>query len=264
MKQVFDLYSDPFFKKLLELLAPLFQRPLGTLPRDSKELAKFQKNNRSLFTPSEEYLMNVFQRATSLADIFSRLSQSVYLLSRSPKSIRMHGMKMNRNEWVEYHFFIYSTSLVSLLDCSLILIAEVYKLGLLPRHCTFDIITNHATIRGSKLSKILKKLRKELTSTTDRRHRILHRGESPDLGELTDALSFLQLRVMTVINATDDSMINKNNLSYIWRVLFKEVRPQLNIAIDSTRIIVSEILSYLLPIVIKKNSILNMKISQKS
>ena len=257
MKQIFDLYSDPFYKKLLEFLAPLFHRQVGSFPKDSRELARFQKIRRSLFSPSEEYLMNVFQRATSLTDIFSRLTQASYLLSRSPRSIRMHGMKMNRNEWVEYHFFIYSTSLVSLLDCSLILIAEVYQLGLLPRHCTYDIISNHATIRGSKLSKILKKLKKELISTTDRRHRILHRGESPDLGELTDALSFLQLRVMTLINATDDSMINKNDISHLWRVLFKEVRPRLNIAIDNTGIIVSEILSCLLPIVIKTNSILN-------
>jgi hypothetical protein len=248
-----DLARHAFYVALLDDLKPLISRTRDAIPSDPKKLAEWRENNRASLSPSDHYLMQVFDRTNNLMHVINRLRRARYLLGRSPRPYNIRALSFNRGDWSDYHFFVYTTSLASVLDCALLLIATVFRLGLPPRYCTFDLITQHHRLAASNLPKHLRSLKKSLWHHIQRRHRYLHRGEESNIGELTDPDAFLYLRAATLVadafhhEFAYDGEIPAPILSNWWRLEFRQLRPLLEQSERDVFAKVSQVLDSLQP-----------------
>ena len=184
----------------------------------------------------------------NLNHVLERLRQARYLIARSPGLYRKRDFSINRNDWSDYHFYVYTTSLASVLDCTLLITAEVFMLGLQPRHCTFDVITQHGWLAGSPLPRALRALKKSLEHHIHRRHRFVHRGEESSFDDLTDPDDLLQLRTLTFLSDRGSDLIPRHTLSSIWKLQIREVRDNLDAIETEVLQKASDVLGYLLPV----------------
>jgi phosphoenolpyruvate carboxylase len=249
-----DLTRHTFYIAVLDNLKPLITRTRDAIPGDPAKLAEWREKNRATLTTTDHYVMQVFERANNLMHIINRLRRARYLLGRSPSAYKSRGLSFNRDDWSEYHFFVYTTSLASVLDCALLLSATVFRLGLPPRFCTFDIVTQHHWLAKSNLPKHLRSLKKSLWQHIERRHRYLHRGEESNIGELTDPDAFLYLRAATLVADAFHHEYSYNVeipdpiLSNWWRLELRQLRPLLEQSEKDVFTKVSQVLDSLQPV----------------
>jgi hypothetical protein len=226
-------------------------RPLldvfDTIPKDHSQLAAWRESNRTSMTQAGHYRHLVMWRTINLLGMFERLERARYLLLRSPPATRSRTTRLDRADWTQYHFWVFTACLPAITDCCLLLTANVYQLGIPPRFCTFDLVTSHDWLKGTGTSRALKSLRKGLEDHTQRRHRYLHRGEAPDIGELTDPEWLMDLRQLTFLHSVGEGSVDKRLLTGAWRVTLRELRPVLGAAESSALDGTEGVLKVLLP-----------------
>jgi len=209
---------------------PLLLDVLDTIPKDHSKLEAWRESNRASMTAAGQYRSHIMWRVQNLLRMFERLGRARQLLLRSPPQSRSPTNRLDRSDWTQYHFWVFTACLPAILDCCLLLTASICQLGIPPRLCSFDLITSHEWLSGTGLPRALKSLRKSLAGHTQRRHRYLHRGEEPDFGELTDPEWLMDLKQVTFLHGLGDVPIDKRLLAGAWRATLRELRPVLDSA----------------------------------
>ncbi|MCX6120977.1 MAG: Cthe_2314 family HEPN domain-containing protein [Ignavibacteriales bacterium] len=243
-----EIVAQPFFKLLLDIFHPITKAGASGIPEDEEKYKEWRRTNRSRLNQGELYVTDVFNNASNLIKVFDRIRYSQYLINRSPKGFLTKDNSNGRRDWTDYHFFVYTTSMASILDCMLMLSAEVYELGLSPRFCTFEIITQHKWIAGSDLVKSLRQLRKTLDPHISRRHRFLHRGEESGFVDLVDEERYIELNSYTFLQEHDHPVIHPRILSLLWKGQLTKIKPLLLTFETSARKNVVSIFGELFPI----------------
>lgn len=228
MSKLNNFWQARFFDSVLKNAQHVIARSMKTAPSDEKELAEWRKGSRVRMTAVERYYVDIFYRVTNLNHVLDRLKQARHLIAKSPGTYLSPNSSLNRNDWADYHFYVYTTSLASILDCTLLITAEVLKLGLAPRHCTFDIVTQHDRLVGTKVVKALKSLKKTLEQHTQRRHRYVHRGEESSFSFLTDPDLSWRIRSVTFLADQGHFDISRQMLTRIWKLQIKEIQENLD------------------------------------
>jgi hypothetical protein len=176
---------------------------------------------------------------------FDRLDLASYLLYRSPTSLGTLSRPVIRNEWTEYHFTAFTSALATVGDCCLLLVADVYDLGLPPKQCTLEAITTNRWVRNSAAAKALRLLHRKLQEHRERRNRYLHRGDEADFGELTSSQHLDDLRMVTWLHSLKDLSIEPRLLQVLWKFELTDLRPLLTAAttecVDKTVAILSSL-----------------------
>lgn len=248
MSKLDNFWQIRFFESVIGNAQYVITDSTQKPPSDRKELVEWRKGTRARMSGAERYYVDVFYRVMNLNHVLDRLKQARYLIARSPGSYRNRAFSINRNDWSDYHFYVYTTSLASVLDCALLITAEVFKLGLPPRHCTFDIVTQHDWLAGSQVPRTLRSLKKTLEQHIHRRHRYVHRGEESNFDDLTDPDDLLRLRTITFLADRGNHLIPRQTLSWLWKLQIKEVRENFNEIEEKVLQKASDVLECLLPI----------------
>lgn len=225
-----QLARHTFVRRVMEEMRPQLLQDLDNMPKDRTKLPAWREANRQGQTPAGRYLHRVGGRVFNLLRVLELLERSRYLLFRSPPVSRSRSVSLTRDEWAQYHFFVFTASLPAIVDCSLLLASETYQLGIPARLCSFDLLTSHDYVARSPVVKALKSLRSGLQGHIQRRHRYLHRGEEPDVGELTDPEWLMDLKQITFLQGTGDVSIDRKLLSRAWQDTLREIRPSLDAA----------------------------------
>ncbi len=232
MTKIDEIWEISFYQAMFENARKVMKRSLENPPKSQKNignaLAEWRKSGREKLTNADQYYVDVFYQVSNLNHVLDRLKQARYLIARSPKAFRNSSFSINRNDWSDYHFYVYTTSLASILDCALLITAEVFRLGLPPRHCTFDVVTQHRWVAGSEVSKALRSLKKTLDQHIQRRNRFVHRGEQSSFHDLTDPDGLILLRAVTFIGDRGTDLIPRKTVSSIWKLQMKELRQSLD------------------------------------
>ena len=187
-----------------------------------------------LLTALDYRSLEILARLENLIHVVERVTAARYLLERSPRPYRVRRAPFDHDQWTEYHFFVYTTSMASILDCALLLTSSVFDLGIPDRFCTFDVVTQHRVVADTSIPKLLDSLRKSLLQHTARRHRYLHRGQGSDIQELTKPSSFQYVEPITLFSIAyrhkfpSEMFDVPNDLRVLWgKIELVKLRPLL-------------------------------------
>jgi hypothetical protein len=189
-----------------------------------------QRNAASL-SHEERYTWSVFHAATCLITAASRIELAIDLIRRSPSGLLRGRHQVRRDVWLDYHLSHFASSLVSLQDATILLIAEVYQLGLAPRYCTLDVLASHRHVRATAAVKALKALDKVGAPHRTRRNVYLHRAEEAGLGLYVGEECAHNVQGLALINSSSaKSSESLDDERYAWRVLLRLALPQVKAA----------------------------------
>jgi hypothetical protein len=244
------LVHHPFVAYVRDSIHPLLLQAatdLRAVPKEYSPREAWRAKNRAKQTPAARYLSFIMGRTFNLLRMFEQLERARYLLGRSPGALRSKTRGPNRSEWTQYHFFVFTATIPAVIDCCVLLTADTYGFGIPPRLCSFNLVTAHQWIAGSEVVKALKALSAGLQKDVERRHRLVHRGEEADIGELTDPEWLLDLNALTLIDGAREVTIDRRLLATAWRGTVQDLQS----ALGSTEAIVVEgtqrVLAALLP-----------------
>jgi hypothetical protein len=179
-------------------------------------------------TQRERYAVDVYEWLANLNRVFERVGHASHLIGRSPRTMTSPRHPLNNNDWTDYHFHAFTVSMHSVLDCCILLTAEVYRLGVPARLCTMGNVVSNTYVQGSDAAKALRRMERSMETHRARRNRVLHRGEEADFGELTDSTeSLLHLRTFTFLHSLGEFLDVAAEVRTLWRHELRSVRPKL-------------------------------------
>ncbi len=233
-------------KLLLGHAQPRLLKIAQGLRKNQERIREFQRENRRMSTPVERYCLDGLSALHSVMHGLARIENARAFLKASPSGLKSKAARVNRDEWTEYHFAFWTVALASILDQALIATAQLLELGFPPRLCTLDNVSSHSTV-GRPTVSALRSLNRVLEGHKQRRHRILHRGEAANFGELTDPEFLADLRTITFVATADPSFGEEEAINRLWAHALKELMPELESAMDQMTTAVDGVLDSLLP-----------------
>jgi hypothetical protein len=144
------------------------------------------KNYESLRleAPEAAYLLDVHYRIDLLSRRYESLNIIYSLLSFSDFPISTPAGAISRTNWVRITLDVLLSRLTSIRDCTFLLIAEVFELGINPRIVTRSQLINNPTILSVlPLPDLIEDIAGIGRNFRDERDLHLHRGEERSLGQ---------------------------------------------------------------------------------
>jgi hypothetical protein len=207
-------------------------------------MAKLLGDRPYLPSELEKYSFAVMGGIHRIGNCFKALEHTrVYLQHfRSNKWYREAGIV--RANYINYHYIKYAITVVTIVDVSLILTNDTFRLGNPERLCHTENITRNSWVTSSKVDKSLNKLSKIVEPWREPRNLFIHRGYEIYRDKLTALEEYELLREKGVLKQKFPSQkvksLYQSELSKIFNE-FDQVEPPLFNA-------VIEFLSKLLPV----------------
>lgn len=226
-----QILNHEFFEELLGDLKTYLKESLGD----------------KVYTPSEfeQYSLSVFKRAMRIEDCFKTLEHAKAYLSHFRTNKRYKEAGIMQVNHINYHYFHYAITVVTIMDVALILTNDTFRLGNPEKLCYFENIVKNSWLRSSNVDKLLNNLRSIVEPWREPRNIFVHRGEKLDRELLTalegyDILHEKKDKLVTMISSSDVKRLYKFELSKIYKEFEQTENPLFNA--------ISELLSQLIPI----------------
>ncbi len=137
--------------------------------------------------PDAAYLINVHYRVHALSRRFESLNIVYSLLSFNGFPVSTPARAISRANWVRITLDVLLSRLTSIRDCTFLLIAEVFELGLEPKDVSKSQLKKNPTILSVPLlADLIEDIAGIGRSFRDERDLHLHRGEERSLGQDPD------------------------------------------------------------------------------
>ena len=137
--------------------------------------------------PEAAYIIDVHQRVHALITRFESLNIVYKLLSFNSFPFSTPSGAISRENWVRITLDVLLSRLTSIRDCTFLLIAEVFELGLDPRNVTRLQLKNNASIVSvPSLGDLIDDIANIGRNFRDERDLHLHRGQERPLGQDPD------------------------------------------------------------------------------
>jgi hypothetical protein len=134
--------------------------------------------------PEAAYLINVHYRVDILSRRFESLNIIYRLLSFNDFPVSTPAGSISREHWVRIALDVLLSRLTSIRDCSFLLIADVFELGLEPKNVSRSQLKKHPTILSvPSLADLIEDIANSGRRLRDERDLHLHRGEERPLGQ---------------------------------------------------------------------------------
>lgn len=140
--------------------------------------------------PEAAYVIDVHFRVHALLTRFESLNIVYKLLSLKSFPISTPSGTISREYWVRITLDVLLSRLTSIRDCTFLLIAEVFELGLDPKGISRFQLKNNPTISSMpSLGNLIDEIANIGRSFRDERNLHLHRGQERPLGQDPDIYS---------------------------------------------------------------------------
>jgi hypothetical protein len=190
-----DLFEHKFCKYCLENNKPLIEK-LNNLKWDPKldSDGYFRLSNPPKVNGIFAYHVDVFQYLANLLTADDRLSYIEVFINKFPRPRTYERKGITEDRWIKYHYSNYYATMVTIFDTALLLVNEVFILGLDPKECNERTILKNSNIEFTKVGKALLELKNVTEKYRHPRNLAFHRGQDIDLGflQVPSALSLLQ------------------------------------------------------------------------
>lgn len=135
--------------------------------------------NKSHKKNSKDYLEQVFARTMTINSSIIHLGRTIHYIRRFHGKEYLVKNDINREEYLKYHLSSYYIVLSSIYDQLLLLINDVYGLGLHERDCNDNTVVSNMNVKNPSLKKAMREFFKFLTVDTkikEIRNLYVHRG----------------------------------------------------------------------------------------
>ena len=154
---------------------------------------KFMKRKLQIETTKyEEYNTNVFKCCLNIVKTIDRIWAISVFISAFPTPNRYAKFGIKKVDWINYHNANFAIAKVSLNDMVLLLLNQVFELGLKPQNCKTETVIENKWIKNlPKVTTAFKALEKATQDSRNPKNLYIHRGITPILEEI-DLLEILE------------------------------------------------------------------------
>lgn len=170
------LTETAFLKKLGMLLGETISRQVFF----NEATGKIEDKLDYFETELDEYLSNIFKPAVNICNIYEQLEFIPIFISKFPKPKFYENNGINHPKYLQYHVENHFMKISTIFDLLIILVNELYKLGIPPRLSSFQQLVENRHTKNTKLIKLIKKFDKAIQGIKTIRNLIAHRGEFND------------------------------------------------------------------------------------
>jgi hypothetical protein len=220
--------SHALFTDMMDLVWPITKETIAELRKNRGREQEIRKEAYNKLTEAQRYGLQVAESVRALYRGFSIMEQAGRYMRVFPSQLKRGKNAPTRDEWVDYHFALFTVATTSLLDLSLLLVADVHQIGLSRRHCTYPVIT-HCQSVGTGVREALKGLKGALQAHEERRHAFVHRGIQPDIDAATGLTHMELLRTLGLLaRIKPDHEDIRTDLFESWEFGLIEIRPAID------------------------------------
>lgn len=134
--------------------------------------------------------MLFYQRLSNLHSAFVLLDECVSYLNLIPSPMRLANAGLCERDWLQYHYTMFLMSITAIADCSMLLVAEAYEVGIHPTDCKINILANHRIVGDTDAYKALNKVYQDVDVERRQRNPEFHRMERTSIGTVLEEPGF--------------------------------------------------------------------------
>lgn len=191
-------YSDSLYEHLIlvtnfEFTKPLIKQIDLLWKKQINETGLFRIPGKPVNTWSNDFHVQLFQKATDLIGAIQCLEQSLVFIQKLPYPKTFDKVGISQFSWIRYHYSYFVITYKSLIDIALIFTNTLLEIGIEENKCNFDRITNNKKVKNTDIENTLIELKKKANNYGLIRNQLVHRGLLPDLRCINDSenLDFL-------------------------------------------------------------------------
>jgi hypothetical protein len=224
----YNLYSHPFISLVVNEAATIIKERAGKRLKVKQIVDNGRKSNSNNLLVQERYCITVFYRIANFFHVYSRLRRARYLLIRAPIGLKSKSYPLTKNEWTDYNFYVYTTSLASIVDCLLLIISHVYSLNIPYKKCRTKNILEHPRIKNSNVHRAFSVLLNRLDKYTQNRHRYLHRGDESSLEDYSSSGRITSIRNISFLHDQGLSRLPDSAMRLLWKLRLDKINSKLD------------------------------------
>ena len=210
LKLVDELIKHPFYNRSFDDIKPRLNEIFLHIEKKAKKWDWLSKVDSKL-EDSEWYRYDVFNKLTAVFSVLDRIVYAHSFLQKFPSQKNYEkNYEITQYIWIEYHFYIYMLSVVSLFDCILILTNAVFRIGLLDRACKRDAIINNYWLTQIGFDSLLKNFEKFSGKYKENRDIYLHRGKGKTVPEILNSHNLAFLKMVSFLELHSDTNFPKD------------------------------------------------------
>ena len=236
-----NLYQHEFHKKVHSNLIPCLEKFVNLeweFDNDSDRL--FRAKNPPEINWREYYHWCVFQYSANLIGAIDKLNDIQTYIGRFPSPRTYERKGITQDTWIKYHYGNYVSTMVTIYDTSLLLVNEVFLLGLDPRDCKERTVAKNSKVINTAAGNALAGLNKVTQQYRYPRNIQQHRGEQPEIGilQVHEALSNLQ--------RAGEHFMDKNKLDELYVLARSAITADLEIRTQQVVNVLSQLFDSLI------------------
>ena len=131
-----QLNEHPFIAQAYKNIHPLVLSNLDKLKSRLDEGGGVREPGQLALSKNEYFNFMVFRRATNLTTAFDMLQEVQYFITWLPPASKFRKLGISQERWIDYHYSYYLIVMASIVDLSLLLTNEVFRLGYPEKACT--------------------------------------------------------------------------------------------------------------------------------
>lgn len=167
-----DLYKNGFYTTLFNKIKPITDRII--------------KKNHILKNKQEQYIIDCFKCLVEVLYKVESLGYYIPFIKSYPKTASWEKT-FGRTDYIRYHTEVYLNGITGILDRCLLLINQIYNLGIEERRATYENIISNRHIINEPVKDVLDRFNKSIKDIKYLRNVTNHRGRYRD--EELDKLS---------------------------------------------------------------------------
>jgi hypothetical protein len=224
----YDISTHTFATLVIKSASSIITKADDGVSKRKRLSKKWRQSSRARLSPYQIYKVDVFHRLSNLVRVYNRLLNSRYLLRRTPNYSSSKSIRITRNDWTDYNFYVYTTSLASIADCLLLLIAQVCILNIPDKRCTLKRVFANPGLKHSKIKKTFFTLNDRLEHHILRRHRYLHRGEESSLEDYSSSGDIVSVRNISFLADHGTTMLPPKTIKLMWKMHLRDIDIKLD------------------------------------
>lgn len=164
-----ELYKNKYVQLVLDEASKIIKKMHEEDPKLEKKDARDKMSTR------EKFILDAFSRMTEVLQKVEMVNYYVAFINSYPKS-KLWEKTFSRADYIRYHTETYLSNITGVLDRCLLLVNQLYGLGIEEKYVKFDLITSNKNIKNEPVKKALDIFSKSISNIKYLRNFVDHQG----------------------------------------------------------------------------------------
>lgn len=128
------------------------------------------------YSITDNYIKDVFKVSVNLQNTLNTLEDIEIYIRNFPFDRRFERQGITKSRYIKYHVEVYYLKINTVLDQLVLLLNEVYCLGIPEKKCNLDLISSIKSMKDKETIKEIKRLNHAFSDIKELRNLSVHRG----------------------------------------------------------------------------------------